>query len=139
MRVEESLQRFGLTPDDDALPQIRALLAQEADAERRGSGREEDLALLCCVQLFSRGLLEDVLRIWDAKQSGMDLGCYLDVQFLCGAGLEETKNFLASQPESAATDALKYLESCEEAGNFANFSPQAHVETYRHYFGLESK
>src|SRR5215831_17593453 len=137
MRVEESLQRFGLTPDDDALPQIRALLAQEADAERRGSGREEDLALLCCVQLFSRGLLEDVLRIWDAKQSGMDLGIMLDVQFLCGAGLDATKRFLASQHSDSAREALEYIVRCEATGDFEKFSPQTHLQQYRHYFRAE--
>ena len=74
MNIDESIQRFGLVPSDEALPHIRVLLAQQADAERHGRLREEDLALLCCVQLFSRGQLEDVLRIWDAKQLGMDLG-----------------------------------------------------------------
>jgi hypothetical protein len=91
LNVEESLQRFGLVPPDEALLEIRALLAREAEAERLGKGREEDLALLCCVQLFARGLLEDVLRIWNAKSAGMDLRAYLDVQLLCGAGLETTK------------------------------------------------
>ena len=137
MNVEESLRRFGLVPSDEALPHIRALLAREAEAERSGDDREDDLALLCCVQLFSRGLLEDVLRIWDAKRSGMDLGCYLDVQFLCGAGLAETKRFLAEEPGSAAFEALEYLKKCEEAEDFAEFSPTSHLERYRQYFGVE--
>jgi hypothetical protein len=139
MNVQESLQRFGLVPRDEDLPHIRALLAQEAEAERQGADyeRDEDLALLCCVQLFSRGLLEDALRIWDAKRSGMDLGCYLDVQFLCGAGLEATKRFLASQPGEAAAGALQYLQKCEEVGDFAGFSPEAHLRGYRRYFGVE--
>jgi hypothetical protein len=137
MTVEESLRRFGLVPSDEALPHVRALLAQEAELERSGGEREEDLALLCCVQLFSRGLLEDVLRIWDAKRSGMDLGCYLDIQFLCGAGLAETKRFLAAQPGAAASEALAYLEECEEGGDLVGFSPQAHLEEYRRYFGVE--
>lgn len=134
MNITESLERFGLVPSDDDLPHIRALLAREAEAERKGTGREEDLALLCCVQLFSRGYLEDVLRIWDAKQSGFDLACYLDVEFLCGAGLEETKRFLASQPGAAAASALAYLEKCEQAGQFEEFTPQTHMEHYRTYF-----
>jgi len=79
MNVEESLQRYGMFPAERDLPAIRALLAREAEIERSGGRREDDLALLCCVQLFSRGLLEDVLRIWDAKQAGMDLGIMLDV------------------------------------------------------------
>jgi hypothetical protein len=135
MNVEESLQRFGLVPPDEALPEIRALLAGEAEAERRGEGREEDLALLCCVQLFARGLLEDVLRIWNAKSAGMDLGAYLDVQLLCGAGLETTRKFLASQPGAVAAAALRRLVECERAGDFDGFSPAKQLARYRDYFG----
>jgi hypothetical protein len=134
MNAAESLKRFGLVPSDEVLPQIRSLLAREADAERTGGDREDDLALLCCVQLFSRGLEEDVLRIWDAKQSGMDLGSCLDVQFLCGAGLIATKRFLASRSDPPSAAALSYLEKCERTGDFADFSPQSHLETYRRYF-----
>lgn len=134
MTAEESLKRFGLVPADEALPEIRDLLAREAESERRGAPREQDLALLCCVQLFSRGFLEDVLRVWDAKRSGMDLGCYLDVQFLCGAGLAETKLFLKAQSGRAPSDALKYLEGCEQTGDFRDFSPEGHLAQYKQYF-----
>ena len=135
MDTSQSLQKYGLVPSDDALPDIRALLVKEADAERNDQGREEDLALLCCVQLFSRGYLEDVLRIWDAKQSGFDLSCYLDVQLLCGAGLEPTKSFLSSQDGKIAADALQYLRECEQAGDFDEFSPEEYLARYRRYFG----
>jgi hypothetical protein len=84
--------------------------------------------------LFSRGLFEDVERIWDAKQSGFELSCYLDVQFLCGAGLDETKRFLAKQPFRAAGEALADINKCEQAGNFVDFSPERHLQTYREYF-----
>lgn len=80
MTTDDSIQRFGLVPAVAALPEIRGLLATEAEAERGGREREEDLALLCCVQLFARGLLEDVPRIWQAKRSGMDLGITIDVR-----------------------------------------------------------
>jgi hypothetical protein len=112
-------------------------LAKEADSERNNQAREEDLALLCCVQLFSRGHLEDVLRIWDAKRSGFDLSCYLDVQLLCGAGLEPTKRFLSSQDGRIAADALQYLRECEQAGDFDEFSPDEYLAGYRRYFGVE--
>lgn len=138
MNIDESLKRFGLVPPDSALAEIRALLAKEAELERLGRSRERegDLAVLCCVQLFSRGLLEDVLRIWNAKQSGFDLGSSLDIQFLCGAGLEETKRYLASSTEPAAAAALRRLIGSEEAGMFDGFTPQGHVDYYRQYFGL---
>jgi hypothetical protein len=134
MTVDESLQTFGLVPLDESLPAIRALLEREAEAERNGRDREEDLALLCCVQLFSRGLLEDVLLIWAAKRSGVDLGVYVDVEFLCGAGLETTRQFLASHGSPEATSALRYVEWCELAGAFSTFSPEEHLQRYRDYF-----
>jgi hypothetical protein len=136
MDVDTSLARFGLVPKDSDMEEIRSLLRKEADAERQGRPRTDDLALLCCVQLFSRGYPEDSLSIWDAKRSGMDLGCYLDVQFLCGAGLPETKAFLAAQPTEAAATALRYLVECEAAGDFVGFSPSGHLQHYRAYFGV---
>ena len=138
MNVSDSLARFGLVPADEALPEIRLLLEGEAEAERDGQPREEDLALLCCVQLFSRGLAEDILRIWAAKRSGFDLGCYLDVQFLCGAGLARTKASLQSRPEPQAAEALAYIKSCENSGDFDEFTPEGHLAHYRTYFGSNS-
>jgi hypothetical protein len=134
MDLALALHRFGLVPSDDSLPEIRDLLAQEADAERRGMERIDDLALLCCVQLFARGYLQDILRIWEVKSSGWDLFHYLDVQFLCGSGLEETKQFLSEHPSQDAAKALKYLGECEASGDFDEFSPTEHLEHYRKYF-----
>jgi hypothetical protein len=138
MNSTDSLQQFGLVPRDEDLPRIRELLAREADLEREGRGndREEDLALLCCVQLFSRGRDEDVLRIWDAKSSGFDLYSYLDVHLLCGGGLSPTKDFLRKQPGKTAKDALEYLEECEAANDFEDFSPAERLKYYRDYFGV---
>lgn len=137
MNTSESLAQFGLVPSDNALPYIRELLAREAEAERAGNPREDDLALLCCVQLFSRGLLEDILRMWDAKQSGWDLGFVVDVQFLCGAGLAATKAYLAAQPDTDAKEALAYIEACEKTNDFEDFSPETHLDSYHQYFGVE--
>jgi hypothetical protein len=135
MTAAEGLVGYGLAPDDDSLPAVRLLLAGEAASEREGRPREEDLALLCGVQLFARGLLGDVLRVWDAKRAGMDLGSYLGVQLLCGAGLSETKQFLAGHPSPQAAEALAYITECEGAGDFEGFTPNEHLEYYRRYFG----
>jgi hypothetical protein len=132
MTADESLHQYGLVPGDESLPAIRKMLADEAANERAGRPREEDLALLCCVQLFSRGLLEDVLRIWEAKRSGMDLGFALDVELLCGPGVDKTKRFLAEQQTEEAAAALSYICKCDS--HFADFTPQKHLENYRRYF-----
>ena len=134
MTVEESLKLYGLIPSDEALPAIRQLLAREAELERNGDEREEDLALLCCVQLFSRGFLEDVLRIWEAKQSGFDLGCYLDGQFLLGAGVKKTKNFLTNHSTPEAPTVLEYIARLEQSGELKEWSPSQHLEFWRRYF-----
>ena len=145
--MEESLARFGLAPKESDLPEIRAILDREAEIERNHySGdpekqkdereREDDLALISCVQLFAWGSLEDVLRIWDAKQTSMDMACYLDVQFLCGSGLEKTKAYLATLTSENAAKALAYLIQCEEGGDFDDFTPAKRLERYRQYFGV---
>jgi hypothetical protein len=137
MTVAESLQQFGLPPSDEALPRIRELLAAEAEAERRGQPRAEDLALLCCVQLFSRAQPEDILRIWDAKCAGVELGAYLDAELLCGEGLDAAKGFLAASSDPAAAAALAHLVCREKVGHFDGFSPDRALRNYRRYFNLE--
>ena len=65
-------------------------------------GMSEEMLRTLCIQLFSLGVAEDSLLIWDAKQSSFDAGCGLDVQFLCGAGLEATKEFLSGSASTPA-------------------------------------
>jgi len=136
MDIEESLQRYGIVPEKAVLPQIRALLAHETESERAGRPRCDDLALLCCVQLFSQGEVEDCLLIWEAKRSSFDLYSYLDVELMCGAGLEATKNYLETcvAPEAAA--ALAYIRERERSGCFLEFSTAGHLAYYRRYFGV---
>jgi len=64
----------------------------------------------------------------------MDLGCLLEIQLLCGAGLEATRRHLASQTGAAAADALARLNECAQAGDFEDFSPAEHLEQYRRCF-----
>ena len=136
MDIEESLQQFGIVPEKAALPQVRALLAHETELERAGLPRSDDLALLCCVQLFSQGEVEDCLLIWEAKRSSFDLYSYLDVELMCGAGLEATKNYLATcgAPEAAA--ALAHIRDREGGSRFREFSIAGHLAYYRRYFGV---
>jgi hypothetical protein len=139
MTWQESLKLYGLVPADESLPAIRRILAREAEMERSEypENREEDLALLCRVQLFIRGYLEDVLRIWEAKQSGMDLACSLDGHFLLGAGVEQTKTYLTNNPSPEAPAILEYIASLKQCGMLVDWSPEKHLESYRQYFQVQ--
>jgi hypothetical protein len=138
MTYDESLSRYGLPPMDASLPAIRTLLQEEADKEACGKGgeRESDLALLCCVQLFSKGLPDDALRIWNAKSAGFDLGCTIDVQLLCGAGLQQTKDYLRMSGDPSSRNALSFIEECEVAGDFEDFAPATYIAQHYSYFGV---
>jgi hypothetical protein len=135
-QVKECLQRFGLVPTDADLPHIRTLLEQEVEKIPSGKG-DHDLVELYCVQLFSCGLVEDVLRIWAAKQSDFDLSFQIDGELLLGAGLDATRQFLASRPNDVtAVEVLEYLESGEESSRYAYFSPEAWRQHYRRRYGV---
>jgi hypothetical protein len=138
MTYEEALQEFGLPASPKHCNDIRSLLVEETERERRGKGQEEILRTLC-VQLFSIGDPEDALLIWSAKNSSFDMGCGLDIQFLCGAGLEATKAFLAASAASEASRALGCLMECEKSGDFRNWSPQKTLTAYRAYYRLEGE
>ncbi|MDB6024422.1 MAG: hypothetical protein JWM68_645 [Verrucomicrobiales bacterium] len=135
MTNSEALQKFGLPASPQHRDEIRRLLTEEIEREKQGESGEEMLRTLC-VQLFSLGVPEDALLIWDAKQSSFDAGCGLDVQFLCGAGLAATREFLASSSVPSASAALEYLTECEQTGDFADWTPQTSIEQHRRYYGL---
>ena len=134
MTSDEALQKFGLPASSQHRDEIRRLLTEEIEREKRGESGEEMLRTLC-VQLFSLGVVEDALLIWDAKESSFDAHCGLDVQFLCGAGLPATREFLASLRIPSAAAALNYLTHCEQAGNFADCT-QTSIEQHCSYYGL---
>jgi hypothetical protein len=136
MTSKETLQKFGLPASPHFREEIRRLLAEEVERERRGESGEEMLRTLC-LQLFSLAVAEDALLVWDAKQSSFDAGCGLDVQLLCGAGLAATKVWLAKSSTQSASAALKYLTECERTGDFTDWTPQKTITDYRRYYGLE--
>ncbi len=135
MTSDEALQTFGLPASPQHRDEIRQLLAGEIEREKRGESAEELLRTLC-VQLFSLGIVDDALLLWDAKRSSFDSSCGLDVQFICGAGLAATREFLARSSAPSAAKALKYLSECEQGGDFVDWTPQTSIEQYRRYYGL---
>ncbi len=89
---------------------------------------------LCCVQLFNAGIPDDVRTIWEAKESSWDAHCSIDVQLLCGAGLEQTKAYLAGLESDSDVAALAYVLKCEEAGDFDGFAVESQSNWYSEYY-----
>jgi len=135
MTYEEVLKKFGLPASLKVRDEIRRLLVEETERERRGEAGEEMLRTLC-VQLFSLGVVDDALLIMEAKESSFDAGCGLDIQFICGAGLKPTKEYLARSTAPSAAVALNYLHECEIAGDFTEWTPQKTLGDYRRYFNV---
>jgi hypothetical protein len=135
MNVDEALERFGLTPDDQSLKTIKEMLIEETRKESQCQGLgDTELMKLCSIQLFSKGFVEDSLLIWQAKTASMDADCSIDIQLLCGAGLDETKAFLANIHSSSAISALNRIRLCEENGDFEGFSVRDYLDFYRSYY-----
>lgn len=136
MSHTETLEKFGLPASPRFRQEIRALLSEETEREKRGGSGEEMLRLLC-VQLMSLGFVEDCLLIWEAKQSSHDASCAVDVQFLCGGGLLQTQEYLAQSTLKIAADALAYLIRCDKSGDFSDWTPPTSVADYRRYYGVK--
>jgi hypothetical protein len=134
---EEALQKFGLPASPGCRMEIRNCLSDELQRERNEAGDQELMRALCA-QLFSLGVLEDSLLIWEAKACNFDTMCGIDVQFLCGAGLDLTKDYLATLKSPDAIEALNYLAQCEAGGDFAEFTREKWTAYTRSYYGLDS-
>jgi hypothetical protein len=136
MTSEEAIQQFGLPASKASREAILQLLQAEIEREREEIG-DQELLRTFCAQLFSIGSVEDALPIWAAKNCNFDTMCGLDVQFLCGAGLQSTKEFLAASATPSAADALEYLAKCERGGDFADFTPARWLAHARFYYKLD--
>ncbi len=133
MDENELLGRFGLVPVATDLAEIRRLIAASIADDRRDSN--EPLKALC-IQLFSAGNPADALLIYKAKTSSFDAGCYIDIQLVCGAGLEPTQTFLLGSDEPDAKELLALLQNSISAGDFDDFTPEQQLNSYRRYYGM---
>jgi hypothetical protein len=83
----------------------------------------------CGLLLYLVGDLADVPLMWQAKQLNMDTGGGFDVQFLVGAGLDETVRYLEEHHEE---EILEYVRKCKGAKDFDDLEGW---ERFRiHYF-----
>lgn len=130
-QVIEQLEKYSLTPDAKYATEIREIVCQEiANPERE----DNEILKVCCMQLFAIGNVEDSLLIWRAKESDFDAYCYLDIQYTCGAGFNETKDFLVKQNTLEAKKLLDYLLLCEKAGDFDEFTVESQIKQHQRYF-----
>ncbi|MDP9701456.1 hypothetical protein [Paenibacillus polysaccharolyticus] len=91
MNEDELLQLYGMEPDKEQRESIRRLLQQEMENQKI---EDHEVLKLLCIMLFAIGNVEDTELIWQAKRKNQDAGSYIDVQLLCGAGVEETIVYL---------------------------------------------
>ena len=132
---EECLRRFGTSPAHEQLEEIRAVLDAETQRERQAQGRgDTQIMRLCCFLLFRAGLLEDVPRIWRAKTSSMDADASIDLQLLCGAGLERTKKYLRELGSDEAEAASRRLLTNEVSGELDGFSVDVYAASQEAYY-----
>lgn len=130
-QMEQVLHTYGLSPEPQQVDAIRRLLVEEcANTERKN----HEYMRLLCTQLFSIGQIEDTRLIWQAKRLSMDSFFMMDVQLLCGAGLEATQLYLLEMDEEEAVAELAYLEKCEAAGDFEDFSKEVWMKQAKLYY-----
>lgn len=135
MTEDEALARFGLAPKPQDIPAIRELLASQITA---AEDEEDDSGLmkLCCIQLFSNGDVSDSMLIWAAKKTSFDNGINIDVQLVCGAGLDQTIDYLRTLSSEDAAEAMRYIEECKMSGDFERFPTGEVLNYYRDYYRL---
>ena len=109
-------------------PEVRRILKEQSDLERVGQGRgDTEQMLLCCVKLFSLGQPEDILLIWEAKESSGDADFAIDIQLMCGRGLEYTLRFLETSASETAKKALGRIQEYIDGGFFRGFTPDEYM------------
>lgn len=130
-KTEELLKNFGLVPKIDFVDRIRNLLKEEIENE---SSEDNEYLKTLCIQLFALGCVDDTLLIWRAKEKDFDTHGYVDVQLLCGAGLEKTLGYLKKKNTLEAKEELSYLRKCKE--DFEDFNVEEVLNFYKKYYGV---
>ena len=132
-REEKLIKKYTLSPAADKRQEIIALFKEEMAIENI---TDHEYLKTLCILLFSIGNVTDSMLIWQAKKKDFDAGSYIDIQLLCGAGIQETKQFLKKENSSDSIAALQAIESAEIAGDFDDFNKSEHLEFYHRYYGI---
>ena len=72
----------------------------------------------CAFLIYRIRDVNDVDILWIAKNTDFDTYCAFDIQFLIGAGLENTIEYLSGKSDVNSQKALDYILSCKDAGDF---------------------
>lgn len=130
------LETFGLDVPPHELEQVRSALREATSLERTRQGASDtELMRLYCCQLFCAACVSDSLLIWSAKTASMDADASIEVQLLCGGGLNKTVDYLACHSSAQAREALSRIGACQRAGDFDEFSPKAYGAQLKEYYG----
>ena len=89
---------------------------RKADANKLSG----DSLMFACYILGFHNQVDDCIKIWDAKATDFDTYCYIDIQLVPFAGVEETISFLKQQNTDKAKKVLEHIEACHKAGDFDN-------------------
>lgn len=100
-------------------PLLRKLLQQ--DMEDRQKATNEDIfenICWCGLLLYRIGDVNDSTLLWDAKNTDFDTYCGFDIQYLVGAGIDDTIEHLKLQQDEKSKEALHYIMECKNSGDF---------------------
>ncbi len=113
------LRAIHTRPSTDASGLLRYILALETGDSSGGNNPDFYENLYWCAYLVWRmKKLEDVPALWRAKNMNFDAGAGFDVQFLTGAGVDETIHYLQARDDPESGAAAAYLIKCKDAGDF---------------------
>lgn len=108
------------TPTADDRDLLLRLLALEVEYrnDQMNSGEHFESLYWCAFLLSQLGVVDDALPMWRAKHVNFDTACGFDVQFLVGAGVDQTLVYLSGSDDPNAKDAHDYILECRDAGDF---------------------
>ena len=106
-------------PSGAQRPLLRNLLHKEMRyRQERPDGDSFENLYRCAFLLYRVGDVRDVELLWQAKNVDFDTGCGFDVQFLAGAGIDETVRYLQMKPDMDSAAALEFILKRKESGGF---------------------
>ncbi|MCU4743425.1 hypothetical protein [Natronoglomus mannanivorans] len=130
---------FGLPPNPETVPAIRQALRVELErTELGGSADTVDWPSIrfYCVALFAHGDPVDAPLVWRARDAAPAVAGGIDVELLCGGGLERTLAALRADGSVATDGALESLSRAVAESVFDDWTPVDYLTYWRQYYGV---